>query len=155
MFNEFSEDRTKEIREAFEMFDKDKDNMLDYTEAINLLSCIGYDISDAEVLEMFSELGTHNNTHDATQYRIDFGSMLSFLNKRNKEIDVEKELIYCFNNLDTDGDGVITAKEMKYIFYNMGEMLNEEEVEEIIRETDSSGIGAITYKDFIRIMMLK
>ena len=46
---------------------------------------------------------------------------------------------------DKDGNGMISASELKHIMTNLGENLNDQEIGEMIREADSDGDGMINY----------
>ncbi|KAL6612834.1 EF-hand [Neocallimastix sp. 'constans'] len=53
-----------------------------------------------------------------------------------------------FNKYDTDSSGTITATEFKYMAYDLGYYISDNELEIAIKTVDSSGTGAITYDDF-------
>ena len=44
---------------------------------------------------------------------------------------------------DKDGNGFISAAELRHIMTNLGEKLTDEEVDEMIREADVDGDGQI------------
>ncbi len=46
---------------------------------------------------------------------------------------------------DKDGNGFISAAELRHIMTNLGEKLTDEEVDEMIREADVDGDGQINY----------
>merc|ERR1712216_873956 len=50
--------------------------------------------------------------------------------------DTEEELIEAFKVFDRDGNGFISAAELRHIMTNLGEKLTDEEVDEMIREAD-------------------
>lgn len=43
---------------------------------------------------------------------------------------------------DKDGNGFVSAAELKHVMTNLGEKLSDEEVDEMIREADVDGDGA-------------
>ena len=51
---------------------------------------------------------------------------------------------YC-RVFDKDGDGYITAAELRHVMANLGEKLTDDEVEEMIREADQDGDGKVNY----------
>ena len=56
---------------------------------------------------------------------------------------------------DKDGNGYISAAELRHVMTNLGEKLTDEEVDEMIREADVDGDGHINYEEFVRMMMAK
>lgn len=52
---------------------------------------------------------------------------------------------------DKDGNGFISAAELRHIMTNLGEKLTDEEVDEMIREADIDGDGQINYEEFVKV----
>lgn len=52
---ELSEDQRQEIREAFDLFDTDKDGAVDYHELKVAMRALGFDLKKAEVLEILRD----------------------------------------------------------------------------------------------------
>lgn len=52
---ELSEDQRQEIREAFDLFDTDKDGAIDYHELKVAMRALGFDLKKAEVLDILRE----------------------------------------------------------------------------------------------------
>ena len=50
-----------------------------------------------------------------------------------KDTDTEEELVEAFKVFDRDGNGYISAAELRHVMTNLGEKLTEEEVDEMIR----------------------
>lgn len=72
--------------------------------------------------------------------------------RKIKDTDAEEELIESFKVFDRDGNGMISAAELRHVMTNLGEKITQE-VNEMIREADINGNGHINYRDFIRKMM--
>ena len=51
-----------------------------------------------------------------------------------KDTDSEEELKEAFKVFDKDGNGFISASELRHVMTNLGEKLTDEEVDEMIRE---------------------
>lgn len=56
---------------------------------------------------------------------------------------------------DRDGNGLISAAELRHVMTNLGEKLTDDEVDEMIREADIDGDGHINYEEFVRMMVSK
>ena len=62
-----------------------------------------------------------------------------------------QEMMQAFRVFDKDGNGYITAKELKTAMHEMGMPLSDEEVQLMIKEKDVNGDGVIDYNEFIAI----
>jgi Ca2+-binding EF-hand superfamily protein len=71
---------------------------------------------------------------------------------RNDGGNAEEEMLEAFQIFDQDGDGNISADELRQIMENLGERLTDEEVEDMVKEADTDGDGEINYKEFCRMM---
>ena len=65
--------------------------------------------------------------------------------KKMQETDTEAEMMEAFRVFDKDGDGFISAAELRHVMANLGEKLTDEEVDEMIREADMDGDGRVNY----------
>merc|ERR1712022_73299 len=86
---------------------------------------------------------------------IDFPEFLSLMARKMKDTDTEEELVEAFKVFDRDGNGLISAAELRHVMTNLGEKPTDEEVDEMIREAYVDGDGAINYEEFVKIMMSK
>jgi calmodulin len=86
---------------------------------------------------------------------IDFPEFLTMMARKMKDTDSEEEILEAFKVFDKDGNGFISAAELRHIMTNLGEKLSDEEVDEMIREADIDGDGQINYEEFVKMMMSK
>ena len=54
-----------------------------------------------------------------------------------------------FRVFDKDGNGFISASELRQVMANLGEKLTDEEVDEMIREADIDGDGQVNYEGML------
>ena len=70
-----------------------------------------------------------------------------FQNTNLREQQTEEEIQETFKFFDRDGNGQITASELRHVMTSLGEKLTDEEIDEMIREADQDGDGQINYKE--------
>ena len=66
--------------------------------------------------------------------------------RKMKDTDSEEEIKEAFRVFDKDGNGFISAAELRHVMTNLGEKLTDEEVDEMIREADIDGDGQVNYE---------
>merc|ERR1712179_580458 len=96
---------------------------------------------------MINEVDTDGNC------TIEFSEFLTMMARKMKDPDSEEELREAFRVFDKDGNGFISAAELRHVITNLGEKLTNEEVDEMIREADMGGDGQINYEEFVKMMM--
>lgn len=67
----------------------------------------------------------------------------------NREIN---GLMEAFRHFDNDGDGKISAYELRSYFGSIGEHMSHEEAEGVIHDLDSDGDNLLDFKDFTKLM---
>lgn len=72
---------------------------------------------------------------------------------KTKELDTEDEFIEAFKVFDRDGNGLVSAAELRHVMTSMGEKMTDEEVDEIIKEAQLDGDGMLNYEGFVKMMM--
>ncbi|KAK6936866.1 EF-hand domain [Dillenia turbinata] len=149
MAGQLSEDQIAEFSEAFSLFDQDGDDCITTKELGTVMRSLGQNPTEAELLEMIKEVDTN---YSGT---IEFKEFLMLMEKRMKDANFEQELKEAFQVFDMDQNGVISASELRHVMTNLGEKLNDEDIEDMIREADKDCDGLINYNEFATIIMAK
>lgn len=124
--------------------DKDGDGTITTRELGTVMRGLGQNPTEAELVDMINEIDANG---DGT---VDFPEFLVLMSRKMKEIDSVDEIIEAFKVFDRDGNGFISAAELRHIMTNIGEKLSEEEVDEMIREADIDGDGQINYEEVMK-----
>jgi len=146
---QLSQDQISELKEAFALFDKDGDGSITTKELGTVMRSLGQNPTDVELQDMVNEIDVDGSG------TIDFQEFLSLMARKSQDSDVEEELIEAFKVFDRDGNGLISAAELRYVMMNLGEKLSDEEVDDMIREADIDDDGHINFEEFRRMMEAK
>ena len=149
MTEELQEEKVAECKEVFDLFDKDKDGAITTKELGYVMRALGADITQTELQEMINKIDQNSSG------KIEFKEFLELFVKKLKDPDTEEDLIEAFKIFDKNGNGIISAAELKLVMTTYGERLTEEEANEMIKEADTDGDGFINYHEFVKIMMTK
>ncbi|KAI2797064.1 hypothetical protein BLOT_015116 [Blomia tropicalis] len=140
-----SEEQVAEFKEAFMLFDKDLDGRITATELGIVMRSLGQRPTETELKNMVTMVDQDGNG------TIEFNEFLHMMSKKMKETDKEEELKEAFRVFDRNGDGFISAPELRLVMTNLGEKLTDEEVEDMIKEADLDGDGLVNYDGFMGI----
>jgi calmodulin len=142
-----TEEKINEFKEAFEIFDKDKDGYITTKELGDIMKNLGQTPSEAELQDMINEVDIDGNG------TIDFKEFLGLMARKMRDTDTEEELIEAFKVFDRDGNGLISNIELQHVMTSLGENITMDEVDEMIKEADLDGDGYINYEEFVKMIM--
>merc|ERR1712000_241224 len=147
MADSLTEEQVSEFKEAFSLFDKDGDGQITTKELGTVMRSLGQNPTEAELKDMIDEVDTDQNG------TIDFPEFLTMMAKKMQEAESEDEIREAFKVFDKDGDGFISAAELRHVMTTLGETLTDDEVDEMILEADMDGDGQVNYEEFVKMML--
>ncbi|KAJ1586304.1 hypothetical protein NDA11_005829 [Ustilago hordei] len=142
-----TDEQRQEIKEAFELFDTDKDGAIDYHELKVAMRALGFDLKKAEVLKLLRD---HDKTNSGLLEWEDFNQIMS---EKIASRDPMEEIRKAFALFDDDATGKISLRNLKRVAKELGETLDDDELQAMIDEFDLDQDGEINENEFIQIMM--
>ncbi|KAK8889546.1 hypothetical protein M9Y10_034296 [Tritrichomonas musculus] len=142
----------QELRQAFNLFDKDGGGTIDADEVRVALRVLGFNPSLEELRAMIAKIDTNQTG------RVDFNEFTHILLQKISEAQPPDALIRSFNNLDIDMDGYITLEDLTTVAETLGEDLSQDELKEIIMsvrgcasqfDIHTKDAGKITQQEFM------
>ncbi|KFQ57290.1 Calmodulin, striated muscle, partial [Pelecanus crispus] len=133
----------------FSLFDRDGDGCITTKELGTVMRSLGQNPTEAELQDMVGEVDADGSG------TIDFPEFLSLMARKMRDTDSEEEIREAFRVFDKDGNGYISAAELRHVMTNLGEKLTDEEVDEMIKEADCNNDGQVNYEEFVRMMTEK
>ena len=141
------EDKIKECKIVFDMFDADKDTKITTKELGDCLRVCGAAPSQQE-LEMIVQ-GLEENGNEF----ISFEKFLVLLEKLLQNQDSEEDLINEFKKMDKLDNGTISEKDLRNLMANYENALSQNEIEDIIQEANVDQNGYINIEKFVKILL--
>ena len=145
MSSNLTEEQIAEFKEAFALFDKDNNGSISSSELATVMRSLGLSPSEAEVNDLMNEIDVDGN------HQIEFSEFLALMSRQLKSNDSEQELLEAFKVFDKNGDGLISAAELKQVLTSIGEKLTDAEVDDMLREV-SDGSGEINIQQFAALL---
>ena len=149
MTDQLTEEQIAEFKEAFSLFDKDGDGSITSKELGTVMRSLGQNPTEHELQDMIAEIDAQGSGS------IGFPEFLTLMARKMKDTDNEQDIVEAFKVFDKDGNGFISAAELRHVMTNLGEKLTDEECDEMIREADIDGDGQINYEEFVKMMLAK
>ncbi|XP_055996327.1 calmodulin-like isoform X2 [Ostrea edulis] len=159
MANGFTCQENHDMKQAFDLFDKNHDGKISSDELGRVLRTLGHNYSHEEIEDMIKNADTNENgfvefdefvvmmrrwTHNIEVEGADGVSTSSSSSKSDKQLEA-------FRVFDMDGNGYIDKHELRYTMRRLGENLSDEDIKEMFKEADLNGDGLIDYSGTIFI----
>ena len=119
-----------EIKDNFEIFDKDKDGEITYVEMGTLLRWLSFNPTERELKEFSAEFDTTSSN------RVNLRTVMKIVDRKLKDTDTLEELVEAMKLFDNDRDGKLLVPELRWAMTRLGEMMDEGIVDEMIKEVD-------------------
>eukprot|EP01004_Peranema_trichophorum_P007944 NODE_6712_length_852_cov_58.119342_g6114_i0.p1 GENE.NODE_6712_length_852_cov_58.119342_g6114_i0~~NODE_6712_length_852_cov_58.119342_g6114_i0.p1 ORF type:complete len:176 (-),score=54.22 NODE_6712_length_852_cov_58.119342_g6114_i0:245-772(-) len=143
---ELTEEQRQEVREAFELFDTDKNGQIDAHEMKVAMRALGFDVRKEEVLKLLEEFDREGGGH------IGLSEFSEIMSEKICERDPREEMVKAFQLFDDDNTGKISIKNLRRVARELGENMTDDELQAMIDEFDKDQDGEINEDEFISIM---
>ena len=143
-----SKKKLEEYKEFFDMFDMDKNGLINKSELENVMRGLNLEELDEKDIEDF-----FNEVDKDKDKLIDFNEFLTIVCSKLRNEEAEDELVEAMEYFDKTGSGVIPTTDFKHFMMNLGEKLSEDEVNEMIKYADPNNSGEIDYKNFAKVVL--
>ncbi|KAG0186764.1 hypothetical protein DFQ28_007318 [Apophysomyces sp. BC1034] len=102
-------------------------------------------ISPEEIQSQFQATDANGNG------RLDFDAFLAIMERQHQR-NAEEGILYVFEMLDTDKDGLISGNDLQRLIVDSGESVTQDELKEMVLAADVDGDGLINYEEFVKIL---
>lgn len=144
--NGLSREELIEIKEAFDLFDTDKGGSIDPKELKDAMNTLGLEARNQTIYQMINDLDADNSG------AIEFREFLDLMTARMSDRDSKEDIRKVFKLFDEENSGYVTLKSLRRVAKELGESMEDGELQEMIERADSHGDGHVTFDDFYNIM---
>merc|ERR1711918_180752 len=138
-----------EIKDAFDLFDKDRSGEITIGEMGEAMRSLGYDTEHGEAAEHVKNLDKDGSC------ALEFNELYELLTARFSENTTKEELQRVFKLFDTDGTGSISVANMRAIADQVGDQVTDDELGDIVLKNDMDKDGNLTFDDFYNVLTKK
>merc|ERR1712126_577645 len=146
MAKKYTEEQIQELKDVFSSFDKDGNGTISISELESVMNALDQFPTQQELQKMINEDDLDKNGV------IDFNEFVALMSKDDQEPDIvidEDSIRKAFRAFDQDGNGYISAAELKQVMKDLDEFSNNEDVQDIINSADRDGDGQVNYEEFL------
>merc|ERR1712100_660662 len=143
------EEQVMEIKDAFDLFDKDRSGEITVGEMLEAMRSLGYDTEHGDAAQHVKNLDKDGSG------ALEFNEFYELLTARFSENTTKEELQRVFSLFDTDGTGSISVENMRAIADQVGDTVSDDELADIIGKNDMNTDGKLDFEDFYAVLTKK
>ena len=138
------------LEKIFKLFDEDEDGFVEMTNVGEMLRSAGAIFMDPDLEKPLKKI---RNTNGADLCTFDdFKTLYAEFSKSDETVD---DIVEAFKFWDDDGSGKIPVDVVRQSLTTLGDRLNEDEMNAMIKEADPSDIGFIDYEEYSKVLFKK
>merc|ERR1712066_879296 len=143
------EEQVMEIKDAFDLFDKDRSGEITVGEMLEAMRSLGYDTKGGEAAEHVKNLDKDGSG------ALEFNEFYELLTARFSENTTKDELQRVFSLFDTDKTGEVSLANMRAIADQVGDQVSDDELGDIALKNDMNNDGKLDFEDFYAVLTKK
>jgi len=134
----------EELKEAFEIFDKNKDGSISVSELEKILKSLGEKATRDEVKQMVAKVDKDGDGN------ISFDEFVALMATAKSSSDAEMR--QAFDVFDSDHSGKISREELRQVMKTLGENVTEDQLNDMLKAADINEDGEISFEEFCLMM---
>jgi calmodulin len=147
MAESISAEQLHDFREAFDLLDRNGDGVVTVDDLGAALHSLGHSTPIADLEAMIREVDADGSDN------IDFTEFLALMLRQIRPSEVEEELKESFKVFDRNGDGFITAPELRSLLISLGLESSPSAIRSLINQGDRDRDGKISFDEFRAIAL--
>ena len=145
---EKNDPNSRRYQMIFKLYDEDKDGLVDFDKFGEMIRSAGGSLLESELEKIIfhCQKEIKNNKMNCEQFE-------NFCKDNIKNDETVDDLITAFKFFDKEDYGKITTDELREALTTIGDTLNEEEINALIKEADPDRTGSIDYVKYANTLM--
>lgn len=130
-----------QYRDAFKLFDKNEDGVIDFQEFQEVTKSIGMESKPENIKLIIDTIGSDN--------KVTFPQFLGVMTGKMKNMDSKKDVLKAFKVFDEKKDGTIRAGQLKHLLRTFYSIMTVAECDALINQAEPDAEGNIKYEKFV------
>jgi len=140
--------RQRDFEECFEIIGH-KAKEVDVLQLATIMRSLGQNPTTKEVEDMFGKAAKGEANINLEKVLAIAGEFEGIMKATNQT----QTLTDAFKVFDKDKSSKISAAELKHVITNLGQNVDEDEMEAMMAEADKDGNGSIDYNEFVKVLL--
>lgn len=130
-----------QYRDAFKLFDKNEDGVIDFNEFQEVTKSIGMESKPESIKLIIDTIGSDS--------KVTFNQFLDVMTGRMKNMDTKRDVLRAFQVFDERKDGTVRAGQLKHLLRTFYSVMTVAECDALINEAGPDAEGNIRYEPFV------
>ena len=113
------------------------------------MTSLGFESKNQNIYKMIDDLDADGSG------QIDFEEFLTLMTARVSDKDSRENIRKIFNLFDDEKTGFISIKNLRRVAKELGETIDESELQEMVERADTNGDGLVSEEEFYNIITKK
>lgn len=141
-----SKEQKEEYQDCFTLHDKDGNGRVPIQSLGSVVRSLGITPTE-ETIHRIARNQIRKDTFT-------FNDLLQVMDTLKREPEfTEDDFRESFKVFDRDGNGYVSAAELRHVMTNLGEKLTDDEVDEMLQAFDMDRDGQLNYEDMVNMMI--
>ena len=147
--SEFTEKDIIQIKDVFDSFDIDRNGIITPNDLRNSLQAFGFNAAKDTIYDIMAEFDENESGG------LSFKEFLQMLMTRSQFTETRAEVQKVFSKYDYNRKGWISFEDLKKMGKELGEDIEEDEIEEMFKNADENGDGKMNFEEFYSVITKK
>ncbi|CAF1147291.1 unnamed protein product [Adineta steineri] len=141
-----SKTQMKELRDAFDMFDRDQSGSISSSELKQLLIALNFKPTENLLRKVMREMDADGNG------TIEFDEFVKVMGSVYARKLTDDEMQRAFKCFDKDDSGFITIEELRDVLRQLNQNTTEKQLKDMVNQLDEDHDGKISYDEFVHML---
>lgn len=143
----FTPEQLFAFKRSFDLFDASNEGLIPFDKLQVLLRSIGQKPTSEDIVAYKNEFDADNRGY------LNFDAFKDIMTERFRKDDKATAILAAFKVFDKENSGNVKCDDLRDAILSLSDLLNDEQVDEMMKDLDPEATGAFNYVDLVKEMM--